>query len=112
MLAEARTELEDFRRTSEELEAELEAELTRTEKAHEDLKAKAARAELERDEWKVCSPFPASPHTPTAPLCPIDEVHDPSNDPQHHLNFSAARIRQTPPRISADQGCPSRAGDG
>ncbi|KAH9937137.1 uncharacterized protein B0H18DRAFT_969257 [Fomitopsis serialis] len=52
MLAETRTELDDFHASSKELEEELERELERTEKAQQDLKVKVARAEQERDEWK------------------------------------------------------------
>ncbi|KAJ4001056.1 hypothetical protein F5050DRAFT_1561794 [Lentinula boryana] len=52
MLAETRTELDDFHHASKELEAELEAELQRTEKAQQDLRVKVARAETERDNWK------------------------------------------------------------
>ncbi|KAJ6519942.1 hypothetical protein C8R45DRAFT_953331 [Mycena sanguinolenta] len=52
MLAETRAELDEFQIASRELEAELEAELQRTEKAQQDLKVKVARAETERDEWK------------------------------------------------------------
>ncbi|KAF7347737.1 hypothetical protein MVEN_01531000 [Mycena venus] len=52
MLAETRAELDEFQVASRELEAELEAELQRTEKAQQDLKVKVARAESERDEWK------------------------------------------------------------
>ncbi|KAJ7619146.1 hypothetical protein DFH06DRAFT_76473 [Mycena polygramma] len=52
MLAETRAELDDFQVASRELEAELEAELQRTEKSQQDLKVKVARAENERDEWK------------------------------------------------------------
>ncbi|KAF7320430.1 hypothetical protein MKEN_00827900 [Mycena kentingensis (nom. inval.)] len=52
MLAETRAELDEFQIASRELEAELEAELQRTEKAQQDLKVKVARAENERDEWK------------------------------------------------------------
>lgn len=53
MLTETRAELDDFHHASKELEAELENELQRTEKAQESLKVKVARAESERDEWKV-----------------------------------------------------------
>ena len=53
MLAETRAELEDFQHSSKELEEELEKELERTEKAQQDLKVKAAKAEAERDDWKV-----------------------------------------------------------
>ncbi|KAL0072086.1 NADH:ubiquinone oxidoreductase [Marasmius tenuissimus] len=52
MLAETRAELDEFHTASKELEAELENELQRTEKAQQDLKVKAARAETEKDEWK------------------------------------------------------------
>lgn len=53
MLAETRAELEDFQHSSKELEEELEKELERTEKAQQDLKVKASKAEVERDDWKV-----------------------------------------------------------
>ncbi|KAJ7492508.1 hypothetical protein FB451DRAFT_1078623 [Mycena latifolia] len=52
MLAETRNELDEFQIASRELEAELEAELQRTEKSQQDLRVKVARAETERDEWK------------------------------------------------------------
>ncbi|KAJ7706058.1 hypothetical protein B0H17DRAFT_1035451 [Mycena rosella] len=52
MLAETRSELDEFQIASRELETELEAELQRTEKSQQDLKVKVARAETERDEWK------------------------------------------------------------
>ncbi|KIY62432.1 hypothetical protein CYLTODRAFT_494648 [Cylindrobasidium torrendii FP15055 ss-10] len=52
MLAETRGELDDFHTASKELEAELESELARTEKAQQDLKVKVAKAETERDDWK------------------------------------------------------------
>lgn len=55
MLAETRGELDDFHTASKELEAELESELSRTEKAQQDLKVKVAKAETERDDWKVRS---------------------------------------------------------
>lgn len=53
MLAETRAELDDFHHASKELEAELENELQRTEKAQQDLKVKVAKSQNERDEWKV-----------------------------------------------------------
>lgn len=53
MLTETRAELDDFHQASKELEAELENELQRTEKAQQDLQTKVIRAEGERDEWKV-----------------------------------------------------------
>ena len=53
MLAETRAELDDFHQASKELEAELENELERTEKAQQNLQAKVIKAEDERDEWKV-----------------------------------------------------------
>lgn len=54
ILAETRNELEDFQHSSKDLEEELEKELERAEKTQQDLKVKAGRAELERDEWKAC----------------------------------------------------------
>jgi hypothetical protein len=54
MLAETRGELDDFHASSKELEEELERELERTEKAQQDLRVKVAKADAERDEWKVC----------------------------------------------------------
>lgn len=53
MLSETRAELDEFQRSSKELEEELERELERTERAQQDLRVKASRAETERDEWKV-----------------------------------------------------------
>lgn len=53
MLAETRAELDDFHQASKELEAELENELQRTEKAHQNLQAKVIKAEGERDGWKT-----------------------------------------------------------
>lgn len=55
MLAETRAELDDFQHSSKELEEELERELERTERAQEDLKNRIARAESEREDWKVVS---------------------------------------------------------
>ncbi|KAF9270336.1 hypothetical protein L218DRAFT_1071784 [Marasmius fiardii PR-910] len=52
MLAETRAELDEFHTASKELETELENELQRTEKAQQDLKVKAAKAETEKEEWK------------------------------------------------------------
>lgn len=57
MLAETRAELDDFHASSKELEEELERELERTEKAQQELKIKVAKAEHERDDWKVCRFF-------------------------------------------------------
>lgn len=53
MLAETRAELDDFQLSSKELEEELVKELDHTEKVQQDLKRKVAKAETERDEWKV-----------------------------------------------------------
>ena len=58
MLAETRNELDDFHTSSKELEEELEQELQRTERAHQDLKLKLERAECEREEWKVAGTLP------------------------------------------------------
>ncbi|KAH8835181.1 hypothetical protein DL96DRAFT_1573195 [Flagelloscypha sp. PMI_526] len=53
MLEQTRSELDDFHVASKELEAELEAELQRTERAQKDLMVKVAHAEGERDDWKT-----------------------------------------------------------
>jgi len=53
MLAKTRAELNDFHQSSKELEAELQNELQRTERAQRELQAKVIRAENERDKWKV-----------------------------------------------------------
>lgn len=66
MLAETRAELDDFHASSKELEEELERELERTEKAQQELKVKVAKAEHEKDEWKVRL-FPIIP--PRSPHC-------------------------------------------
>lgn len=58
MLSEARAELDEFQHSSKELEEELERELERTEKAQHELKVKVAKAEAERDEWKVHTVIP------------------------------------------------------
>ncbi|KIO20695.1 hypothetical protein M407DRAFT_29686 [Tulasnella calospora MUT 4182] len=52
LLSETRAELDEFTRTSKELEEELERDLVRTEKAEEELRMKVAKVEGERDEWK------------------------------------------------------------
>lgn len=57
MLSETRAELQDFQATSKDLEDELVKELERTEKTQQELKVKVARAEGERDEWKVLYQF-------------------------------------------------------
>jgi hypothetical protein len=56
-LAETRADLEDFQQSSKELEEEMNLEITRTEKAQQELKTKVARVEAERDEWKVSCPI-------------------------------------------------------
>lgn len=53
LLNETRAELDDFTRTSKELEEELERDLERTEKAQEELRAHVSRLHGERDDWKV-----------------------------------------------------------
>lgn len=53
ILSETRAELQSFQVTSKAIEEELELELDRTEKAQQELQVKAARAEHEKDEWKV-----------------------------------------------------------
>lgn len=53
IVRETQAELDDFQVSSRELEAELESDLARTEKAKMDLMVKVERAETERDEWKA-----------------------------------------------------------
>ena len=53
MLAETRAELDEFQRSSRELEEELVRELEHNEKSQQDLRVKVARTESEREEWKV-----------------------------------------------------------
>lgn len=89
MLAETRAELDDFHHASKELEAELENELSRTEKAQRDLKVKVDRAETEKDEWKVCLLWP-DPWTFDSSL-PSVEVHVPAVPSQHHDNLFTTR---------------------
>lgn len=57
MVRETQAELDEFQISSKELEAELESDLMRTEKAKMDLMVKVERAETERDEWKVCTAY-------------------------------------------------------
>ena len=85
MLAETRAELDDFQVSSRELEEELERELERTEKAQKDLKVKAAKAEQEKDEWKVGTTdvifLRSCSHSVRLALV---EVHVVANDTQHN----------------------------
>ena len=53
MLAETRAELQDFQSTSKDLEDELVKELERTERVQQELRMKVAKAESEKDDWKV-----------------------------------------------------------
>ena len=55
IVRQTQAELDEFQVSSKELEAELESDLARTEKAKLDLTIKAERAETERDEWKARS---------------------------------------------------------
>ena len=65
MLAETRAELDDFHHSSKELEEELIRELERTEKTQQDLRIKVAKAESDRDDWKVrLVILPANFHQP------------------------------------------------
>lgn len=54
MLAETEAELKEFQVSSKELEDEMQLDVERAEKAREDMQNKFARAESDRDEWKVC----------------------------------------------------------
>ena len=102
MLAETRAELDDFHASSKELEEELERELERTEKAQQELKVKVARAEHEKDEWKVrLSPI-VPPHTPHCHQLQV-EIHVPANNLQHHNRFSPTRARYPQARSPESQ---------
>ena len=48
-----RAEMEEFQRSSKELEEELERDVDRAEREKETLRVKLANIELDRDEWKV-----------------------------------------------------------
>jgi nuclear distribution protein NudE len=92
MLAETKAELDEFHHASKELEAELEAELARTEKAQMELKVKVSRAETERDDWKVRRYRLASCHT-TDTSCPCSSPSSclskrPTIRPLLHCNAS------------------------
>ena len=87
MLEQTRAELDDFHQSSKELETELENELQRTEKAQQDLKIKAARAENERDEWKVRGLLPSQCESDHIPV----QVHVPANHTQPHDRLIATR---------------------
>lgn len=82
MLAETRAELDEFHHSSKELEEELIRELERTEKAQQDLKVKVAKAENDRDEWKVSSYVP----------CNFDGLTEPCRSPSSCL-FKPLTIR-------------------
>lgn len=80
MLSETKAELDEFHHASKELEAELEAELARTEKAQMDLKVKVCKAESERDDWKVRMQLAAHAGTSLIAAAPwIVEIHVSSN---------------------------------
>ena len=111
MLAETRAELDDFHASSKELEEELERELERTEKAQQELKVKVARAEHEKDEWKVrLSPI-VPPHTPHCHQLQV-EIHVPANPAQYYNDVIATGTRHSEARTSEDQDSTSRTGDG
>lgn len=91
MLAETRADLDDFQVSSRELEEELERELERTEKAQQELKLKAIKAEQEKDEWKVG----LKSHFDTAVVHQRDgilvQVHVIANDAQYDNHIFATR---------------------
>jgi hypothetical protein len=89
MLAETRAELDDFHASSKELEEELERELERTEKAQQELKVKVAKADAERDEWKVF--LKHSSFFGMKSFLSTVQIHVPSNYPQYYHHLSTTR---------------------
>lgn len=92
MLAETRAELDDFHASSKELEEELERELERTEKAQQELKVKVAKAEHEKDEWKVSMSPIVIPHRPHCHQTQV-EIHVLANNAQYNIDVIATRTR-------------------
>jgi hypothetical protein len=93
ILAHTREELEDFQATSRELEAEMEADLDRSAKLEKELREKLAKAETERDEWKVGrfatvlrAPLPLTLCPNRISTCPFKQ---PIIRPRHHFNGSS-----------------------
>lgn len=89
MLAETKNELDDFHQSSKELEEELERELSRTEKAQQDLKVKVERAEGERDQWKVRRSRASRVTTPVDPRA--GQIHGATDQSQYDNHISATR---------------------
>lgn len=113
MLADTKAELDEFHSASKELEAELEAELARTEQSQQDLKIKVAKAEMERDDWKVSPPCNSPIVACASPddACAV-QVYGAADQSQYHNHISSARVGQATARISGRQGPASRFGDG
>ena len=110
MLAETRAELDDFHLSSKELEEELERELERTEKAHQELKVKVARAESERDEWKVCDILILRRNVRLD--SPTVEIHVTPNHAQHDDNFTSTGAGYSAAGSPEDKDSTSRTGNG
>ena len=106
MLAETRAELDDFHHSSKELEEELERELERTEKAQQELKVKVARAEQERDDWKVCL-LARSLGLPS--YTTSGQIHASPNHAQYHDNLSSTRTGYATTRAPEGQDSITRA---
>lgn len=95
MLAETKAELDEFHHASKELEAELEAELARTEKSQQDLKVKVSKAESERDDWKVRRVFISRFHQLTsAPKSKFMALQTAHNTTTTSLQRELDRLRQ------------------
>lgn len=82
--------MEEFQRSSKELEEELERDVDRAEKEKEALRVKFAKMELERDEWKVCICVLGSMGVDEPDILPV-QVHDTSDYTQHNNHIPAAR---------------------
>lgn len=103
MLAETRNELEEFQATSKELEAELEADLLRSDKQEKELKAKAEKAESERDEWKVSLPVLPNPqHAHSLQQSKYMSLQTTHNSTTTSLQRELDQLRQEHQRIKVE----------
>jgi len=57
LLAELRVELDEFHRSSKDLEEDIQRDRNLDERRQLELRVKIARVEQERDNWKVCYAF-------------------------------------------------------
>ena len=113
MLADTRAELDEFQRSSRELEDELVRELEHNEKVQQDLRVKVSRTENERDDWKVRSiNAVGNARSLMWWWLQIDKVHATADNTQYHNHIPPARTRPTQTRTSATQSSDARVGNG